>query len=235
MKTKKKKRMSRAAIALVVGLVIIFIPCAIYGGILLEAIVNTGSPIVGHRFDNDLNPAITEADITNIQTKVQGIEGVEAVEINLPTGQLRINVDAVDTLTNEELLAMVTTVYESVTAVLPADIYFTASETMRMYDLAINVYNVIGEASDGLVPTEPTEGEAETAKTPMIYYQLTKNSKMEEANIQLVSEPVDAELVNNIYQEIKEAEAALDEQEKLEQEQAQNGSTEGETDSETTE
>ena len=218
MKTKRKKRMSRAAIALVTGLIIILIPCAIYGGILLEAILNTGQPIVGQRFDNDLNPAITETDITNIQTKVSAIEGVEAVEVNLPTGQLRINVDAVDTLTSDELLALVTAVYDSVVEVLPVDVYFKSGETMRMYDLSVNVYNFIEKDA-----TETPEDGATTDSPEMIYFQLTKNAMMDEKKIQLVSEPLDADLVNRIYQEIAEAEKALAEQEKLEAEQNTEG------------
>ena len=64
---------------------------------------------------------------------------------------------------------------------MPVSTYFTATDSKKMYDLSINVYNYVKEDDDN-----------------MIYYILTKNSKMSDYSIQCVSEPVDEELAKDL-------------------------------------
>ena len=177
---KPRKKLSRSAIVLITGIVIIAIPCIILAGILISSAINTGTPVFGDRYLGDLDPAISEDDMTAIQEEVMAFEGVEAVEVNLPSGQLRVNVDVNDEMSSEDIEALVDTVYETVIARLPIDTYFTSSDTRKMYDLSINVYNF----------TSTDEG--------LIYYELTKNAMMDEPTTQLVSEPIDPELVDQI-------------------------------------
>lgn len=175
--TKEKKKLSKAAIVLIVGLLIIVIPVAVFGGILLSAAMQTGTPITGDRFKGDLDPAITDENISAIVTKLESNTKIESVTVDVITAQLRINVDTVDTLTVEEGELLAQEIYESVNAIVPMKTYFTATDGKKMYDLSINVYNFIDSESDS-----------------MVYYILTKNSMMEAPSIQLVSEPLDAEL-----------------------------------------
>ena len=63
-KVKQKKKMSRSAIVLIVGLIIIAIPILIFVGILGISALHTGTPRDGSRFEGDLDPAITEEHLT---------------------------------------------------------------------------------------------------------------------------------------------------------------------------
>lgn len=176
-----KRKMSKSATMLVIGLLVIFIPCAIYAGILISAALQTGSPILGERFDGDLDPAITKNDISSIETKLSSIDGVEEVEVVLLSGQMRVNVNVDDALTNEQIEVIINEAYEGVADVLSIDKYFTSNGGKRMYDLAINVYNLVDPEDDS-----------------MIYYILTKNAMMEEKTIQLVSEPLNPDLAADL-------------------------------------
>ena len=176
-----KRKMSKSATMLVIGLLVIFIPCAIYAGILISAALQTGSPILGERFDGDLDPAITKNDISSIETKLSSIDGVEEVKVVLLSGQMRVNVNVDDALTNEQIEVIIDEAYEGVTSVLSIDKYFTSNNGKRMYDLAINVYNLVDLEDDS-----------------MVYYILTKNAMMEEKTIQLVSEPLNPDLAADL-------------------------------------
>lgn len=178
---KKKRKLSKPAIFLIVGIIIIVVPCLIFGGILLSSAMNTGTPIFGDRYEGDLDPAITSEDMSKIKGEIEALEGVESVDVVLPSGQLRININTDDSLSKDEIKELINSAYEIVKTDLPLETYFTSSDTKKMYDLAINAYNFINAEDDG-----------------MIYYELTKNAMSENEIIQLVSEPLNPELVEEI-------------------------------------
>ncbi len=178
---KTKKKMSKGGIVLLISSLIILVPCLIFGGILLKSALETGKPVVGSRFDNDLEPAITSSNTSSLTTTIKAISGVEDCEIVLTSAQYRINVNAQDSLSSSEIEALAKKVYDAVNNELPVSTYFTATDSKKMYDLSINVYNYVKEDDDN-----------------MIYYILTKNSKMSDYSIQCVSEPVDEELAKDL-------------------------------------
>ena len=178
---KKKRKLSKPAIFLIVGIIIIVVPCLIFGGILLSSAMNTGTPIFGDRYEGDLDPAITSEDMSKIKGEIEALEGVESVDVVLPSGQLRVNINTDDSLSKDEIKELINSAYEIVKVDLPLETYFTSSDTKKMYDLAINAYNFINAEDDG-----------------MIYYELTKNAMSENEIIQLVSEPLNPELVEEI-------------------------------------
>ena len=180
-RVKKKRRFSKSAVLLIVGCVIILVPCLIFGGILISAALGTGTPIFGDRYEGDLDPAITDEDISALETDIRALSGVENLDITLISGQLRINIDTTDALTAEKINALVQEAYTAVDNRTPIATYFTSTEDKKMYDLAINAYNYIDSENEG-----------------MIYYILTKNAMMEEYDIQLVSEPLDEELASDL-------------------------------------
>ncbi|MCR4633710.1 MAG: hypothetical protein K5648_06250 [Erysipelotrichaceae bacterium] len=147
MSTKKeKKRLSRSAIVLIVGLIIIAIPVCIFLGILGVSAMQTGTPREGSRFEGDLEPAITDANVESLKTKLSALSSVEELEVVLSQGQLRIFIDTVDTLSEEQVDSLLTSAYNAVNSELPISTYFTASESKKMYDLQINIYTM-AEAS----------------------------------------------------------------------------------------
>lgn len=172
--TKQKKKMSKGGIVLLVGIIVILIPVLIFGGILLSAALETGKPVVGSRFTNDLQPSISDSATSSLETTIKSISGVEDCEIVLKSAQYRINVDTSDSLSENQVEELAVDVYNAVNSALPVSTYFTATDSMKMYDLAINVYTKLEE--------------------PHIYYLLTKNSNMDAYSIQCVSEAVDEDL-----------------------------------------
>ena len=177
----KKKKMSKGGIVLLVGIIVILIPCLIFGGILISAALKTGKPVVGSRFDNDLEPSITNSDTKTIESNIKTLSGVENCTIELKSAQYRVNVDVDDSLSDKEIESLIIDIYNEVNKTLSISTYFTATDSKKMYDLAINVYNFIDEDSDN-----------------MIYYLLTKNSKMDTYTVQCVSKAVDEDLAKEL-------------------------------------
>ena len=176
-KTTKKRKLSKAAIILILGLLIILIPLGVFGSVLLHSWITNNNPVIGDRFANDLDPAITKDNMNSIKSQISSISGVEKVDIVMTTSQMRVNIDTADNLSQEQITNIAQDAYQKVNGVTPVATYFTSTNEKKMYDLAINVYNYIKEDDE-----------------TMIYVLLTKNSKMEKPETQVVSEPVNAEL-----------------------------------------
>lgn len=175
---KGKKKLSKGALVLIISLIIILIPCLIFGGILIFAALESGKPVDGNRFKGDLNPAITSSNTSSIKNSIEALSGVEKCDIELTSAQYRVNVDTVDTLTDKQIEDLCVDIYNIVNKELPMATYFTASSSEKMYDLAVNVYNKIDDDN--------------------IYYILTKNSKMDTYSVQCVSSAVDEELASDL-------------------------------------
>ena len=175
---KGKKKLSKGALVLIISLIIILIPCLIFGGILISAALESGKPVDGNRFKGDLNPAITSSNTSSIKNSIEALSGVEKCDIELTSAQYRVNVDTVDTLTDKQIEELCVDIYNIVNKELPMATYFTASSSEKMYDLAVNVYNKIDDDN--------------------IYYILTKNSKMDTYSVQCVSSAVDEELASDL-------------------------------------
>lgn len=175
---KGKKKLSKGALVLIISLIIILIPCLIFGGILISAALESGKPVDGNRFKGDLNPAITSSNTSSIKNSIEALGGVEKCDIELTSAQYRVNVDTVDTLTDKQIEDLCVDIYNIVNKELPMATYFTASSSEKMYDLAVNVYNKIDDDN--------------------IYYILTKNSKMDTYSVQCVSSAVDEELASDL-------------------------------------
>lgn len=175
---KGKKKLSKGALVLIISLIIILIPCLIFGGILISAALESGKPVDGNRFKGDLNPAITSSNTSSIKNSIEVLSGVEKCDIELTSAQYRVNVDTVDTLTDKQIEDLCVDIYNIVNKELPMATYFTASSSEKMYDLAVNVYNKIDDDN--------------------IYYILTKNSKMDTYSVQCVSSAVDEELASDL-------------------------------------
>lgn len=175
----KKKKLSKGAIVLIVGLIIIAVPVIVFLAIIISASLKTGKPVFGSRFDNDLNPKISNTQTNALVSNIKNMNSVDDCNIELRSAQYRITVDVNDSLNNEEIEKLAVDVYNEVNDELPINTYFTASSTMKMYDLSISLYNYIDEDN-------------------MIYYILTKNSTMPSYSLQCVSEALDEDLAKEL-------------------------------------
>ncbi len=188
-KTKKTKRkMDRASLIILIGGAFIIIPFLVLGWILISASLGTGNPIFGSRYDGDLDPAITKEQLAEVETKIEGNSGVESVSINLASATLRVSIDITDSASEEDAQQMLEKAYDQIMASLPVDTYFTSAQNRRMYDLEIHVYNLKDNRdSDNFV-----------------YKIRTKNSMMNGEPVdQLVSEPIDAELAQELRDDVE--------------------------------
>lgn len=137
---KKKKKLSKSGIVLIVGIAIIAIPCLVFVGILGISALQTGSPREGNRFKNDLVNEITKNDVSNIESDLNGLSNVESVLVKVSEGQLKIYIDTNDSVSVEQFDEIVSKAYEKVISRLPISTYFTKTDTVKNYDLQINVY-----------------------------------------------------------------------------------------------
>ena len=134
---KEKKKLSRSAIVLIVGLIIIAIPVCIFVGILGISAMQTGSPREGSRFDNDLDPAITSEDVTSLEEKLKAISNTEEVEVILSQGQLRIFIDTIDSLSEEQVVERLKQMPAS--QIAKAEVLPAAPAKYHVRGMAINV------------------------------------------------------------------------------------------------
>ncbi len=189
--TKKKKtrknRNTGSKVIFWLAFILFITPFVVLGWILVSAAMDTNSPIIGNRYDGDLDPAITKSDLDTIEKNVKGITGVQESSVNLATGTLRVYADIADSANADEARSMADQVYRTVTQVLPVDTYFTQSGGKKMYDLEVHVYNSMKD----------------TESDSFVYVIETRNSSMTEPVVQLVSEPVDAELAEQLRQAVE--------------------------------
>ena len=178
---RQKKRLSKSALVLIIGILIIAIPIAIFLAILGISALQTGSPRLGSRFNNDLNPEISNSQVEALASELKAMSSVEEVEVILAQGQLRIFVDTDDNMSDEQFDSLLTSVYSKVNSSLPIDTYFTDTDTEKMYDLAINVYTK-AKASDL---------DADSSRK---YKLLHKNSKEDTYQIDDLAHPKNPEL-----------------------------------------
>lgn len=144
---KEKKKLSRSAIVLIAGIVIIAIPVLIFVGILAKSALETGTPREGSRFDGDLDPAITEELVGQLKNDLSQLGTFDNLEVICKEGQLRIYIDTADNLTGEQIDTLLNNAYNKVNTRLPISTYFTATGNKKMYDLQINIYTT-AEASE---------------------------------------------------------------------------------------
>lgn len=186
-KTTKKKKFSKSALILIIGILIIAIPVAAFGSILVISYLQTSTPRNGDRFKGDLVNEITKEDCKTLQTSFEGITSVEKVEVNVAQGQLKVFIDIKDTATEQETDSIIEKAYSIVTSKLPVNKYFTTSSTNKNYDLAIHVYTTLKAA------------ESETSSRQ--YKILHKNAAEEDFSIDDVAHAKNPDLAKELRED----------------------------------
>jgi len=188
--TKEKKH--RANWLLRFTLLVIAIPLAILAWILLTSLETKGEPVIGERFENQLDTKISKEQETSVKQAFTSDE-IESIEVNLKSATLRISINTIDTLTMEQIDAMLNDAYTKVDAILPVATYFTnkvdGEKQTKMYDLEIHVFNYI--------PNDEN-------RAGYIYKVLTKNAASSEYVKNTPSHPIDEEVVKTILERPKE-------------------------------
>lgn len=150
--------------------------------ILISSIEKTGEPVIGNRFDDELDPAITSEQVTKVK-ELLNFEQVENVEVNLKAATLRITMNVKDDTSEESIKNILNESYNKVNETLPVETYFTNKENVKMYDLEIHVYNVIPD---------------ETTTISQIHYVRTKTGGAETYTDNVDSRAKDENLANTL-------------------------------------
>lgn len=149
--------------------VIVMVPIGFFGWILYSASTETHVPILGSRLDNSISNHISDTQVANVQSSISKIEGVQKTVVTLNVATLRITIDVEDTMAKEDIVKMAEDVYNIVNSEMPVYKYFTGQGSYKQYDLEVNLYNNL-DAEDLIIVT------------------LSKNTKMENYSIQVVTD-----------------------------------------------
>ena len=210
----KKRNLHTTCFIFWICLILIAAPVGVLGWILLSSMMDTGSPVLGNRYEGDLDPAITKEQMTEIENAVGALESVEKSSVQMVTATMRVYVDVPDEWGVDEVKAKAEEVYDTVASVLDPSVYFTQADGRKMYDLEIHVYNL----------AENREDES------FAYVIRNKTSSMSEPISSVVSEPLDAELAQQLRDDViarEEAEAAAKAEEEARQAEENGESSEG--------
>ena len=178
---KRRKANRRTSVIFWIALILFLLPFVILGVILISAAMDTGKPVLGDRYKGDLDPAITSSELSQVESAAGKVNGVERAFVNLATGTLRVYADISDGASPDIAESTAREIYSSVTSVLSEDTYFTQNNGKKMYDLEVHVFNQNKDPENNFV-----------------YVIETKTSSMDEPIVQLVSEPIDAELAESL-------------------------------------
>ena len=194
--SKKKKTNKRSNILYWIAGIVILIPCILLAYIYFGAKENSGKPTVGNRFDNSLNPAITEEQLTKLKSTLK-FDGVDNIEVNLISATLRINIDTKDDADSGTVKSLMNEAYDDVDEVLPIKTYFTNNDkSEKMYDLEVHVYNYIPDESH--------------SSDDQIYMIKTKTSAAKKANVSTPSSPKNKKVAEKLLKEQEEAKKAAE-------------------------
>ena len=191
----RKHGLKLVHIVFTVCLILILAPAIYVGRMLASTYMDSHSPVLGNRYENDLNPAITKDQLKQVDEAVGKLDGVTGHSVHLATGTLRVYVDVAEDSTAEVVQDVTGRAYEAVVAILDPNVYFSQGNDMKMYDLEIHTSNM----KDG------------RDKDNFIYGIFTKTSAMSAPQYQLVSSPKNAEVAQSLRDAVtarKAAEAA---------------------------
>ena len=177
----KKHGLKLVHIVFTVCLILILAPAIYFGWMLASTYMDSHSPVLGSRYENDLNPAITKDQLKQVDEAVGKLDGVTGHSVHLATGTLRVYVDVAEDATAEVVQDVTGRAYEAVVAILDPNVYFSQGNDMKMYDLEIHTSNM----KDG------------RDKDNFIYGIFTKTSAMSTPQYQLVSSPKNAEVAQS--------------------------------------
>lgn len=184
----KKRRGSKTVLVFWICLVLVLAPFVALGWILFSSSMNTHTPVIGNRYEGDLDPAITKDQMNQIKTKAAAVDGVKSADVEMATATLRVYANVAADATAESETATADAIYKAVAEVLDPSVYFTKTDTKKMYDMEIHVYTE--------TVRKDTEGDN------FVYVIETKTSSMDAPASQVVSTAKDPELAQQLRDDV---------------------------------
>lgn len=190
---KKKKniftKMLESKITTLIALVLLLTPVLGFGYIIYRDSSQTGEPVVGSRYDNNLEPKITEEQLSTIKASLVD-EMILSNKVTLKSSTLRVYVEVAEETSKDSIKELAGTVYDLVTEKLPVETYFSNDGSRKMYDLEIHVYN----------------NSTDRSSEEFIYYEIIKSSSIEERIEEFITdaknEDFKAEVLENLEEKL---------------------------------
>lgn len=184
---KKNQRRLRWQYYIIVPALIIALVAGIFLGYqAISASLGKGEPVFGSRFENDLDPAISQDSINKIVSEIKEMNGVKDAKIELKSATLRVYME-VESNREANITANIQNAYDIVTKELNVEDYFSIKGLQKNYDLEIHGYNKL--------PSEDNKD--------FVYAVLTKGSNMLEPSTQVLTKPKSQAIVDFFYEEEK--------------------------------
>lgn len=187
MTEKKAKKKHRPNWVLRISILVVAVPVLILAFVLLTSLEKKGEPVDGDRFKTHLDPEIKDSSLKSIKSAL-AYDNVDKVEVNLISATLRITIDVNDALDAASIENITNDAYEKVNGIIPIGTYFTNHDKVKMYDLEINVYN--------LIPNENTQ-------VTQIWAVKHKNASEEEAGFDWITTPRNDKVVEDVTKPIE--------------------------------
>ena len=218
---KKKRNLHTTGFIFWICLILIIAPLAILGWILMSSYMDSGTPVLGNRYEGDLDPAITKDQMAEVETAIGELSDIEAYSVQMVTATMRVYVDIPDSWNVDQAKEKSKEVYKTVQKILDTDVYFTQQDGKKMYDLEVHVYNL----------TENRDSDE------FVYVIRNKTSSMPKSRVAVVSEPRDAALAEQLRKDVEERKKAEEEARLAEEAEAEAAQSEegGESSEETSE
>lgn len=193
---KKKRKTHSTGIIFTVCLILVLAPFVVMGWILFSSSMDTGTPVLGNRYEGDLDPAITKSQLSEVESAVKALGNQDDAFVTMKTATLRVYVDIADDANEETANAKADEVYNTVASILDPAVYFTKTDSKKMYDMEIHVYTI----------PERTDAEGEN----FVYVIDTKTSNMSEPAKQTVSVAKDQAVADKLRQDVLDRQAAAE-------------------------
>lgn len=152
---------------------------------IMTAIGGQGAPVVGTRYEGDLDPKLTQAELDPVIEKIKGVSEVEDASGNLLSATVRFHVDVKDGMNTKQVEAKLKEVWKVITEELPVETYFTNAENKKMYDIEVDCYTY-----------KPNKDKK--AGDDWVYLKALKNGASKKYRIDYLTTPKDKELVKQI-------------------------------------
>lgn len=181
--------MLESKITTLIALVLLLTPVLGFGYIIYRDSSQTGEPVVGSRYDNNLEPKITEEQLSTIKASLVD-EMILSNKVTLKSSTLRVYVEVAEETSKDSIKELAGTVYDLVTEKLPVETYFSNDGSRKMYDLEIHVYN----------------NSTDRSSEEFIYFEIIKSSSVEERIEEFITdaknEDFKAEVLENLEEKL---------------------------------
>lgn len=186
---KKKRNLHPTGFLFTICLILVIAPFAVLGWILFSSSMDTSHPVLGNRYEGDLDPAITKSQMSQVEKAVKAVDGVDDSFVTMKTATLRVYADVADDANADTCNATADAIYNAVSGVLDPAVYFTKTDKEKMYDLEIHVY------------TEPERTGKDGEN--FVYVIDTKNSGMKDPQKQTVSTAKNQQIADQLRQDVE--------------------------------